>query len=153
MCSQCNRTKSNKDNADFRDDLEMESDPNCPLCLDNVKGRIVDDLDSVIAIKDKYPVTPGHLLILTKRHTPDFFTMTSKERRDAEDLLRILQKRISDNDQQVTGFNVGINNGVSAGQTIMHVHIHLIPRRDGDTPNPRGGVRGVIPDKMDYPIE
>jgi len=152
MRSKGNRAKSNKDNADFKDDLAFESDPNCPLCLDNLKGRIVDDLDSVIAIKDKYPVTPGHLLILTKRHTPDFFTMTSKERRDAEDLLRILQKRISDHDQQVTGFNIGINNGASAGQTIMHLHIHLIPRRDGDTPNPRGGVRGVIPDKMDYPI-
>ena len=76
--------------------------------------------------------------------------MTEQERNDADNLLRILQKKISANDPTVTGFNVGVNCGVSAGQSVMHAHIHLIPRRDGDTPRPRGGVRGVIPRKMDY---
>jgi diadenosine tetraphosphate (Ap4A) HIT family hydrolase len=77
--------------------------------------------------------------------------MTEKERRDAEALLLILKSRISAADRTVTGFNIGINCGESAGQTVFHAHIHLIPRRDGDTPHPRGGVRGVIPDKMSYP--
>ncbi|NIO19566.1 MAG: HIT domain-containing protein, partial [Candidatus Aenigmarchaeota archaeon] len=72
------------------------------------------------------------------------------ERRDAEGLLRILKNRILRKDQSVTGFNIGSNGGASAGQTIFHAHIHLIPRRDGDTPDPRGGVRGVIPEKMGY---
>jgi diadenosine tetraphosphate (Ap4A) HIT family hydrolase len=76
--------------------------------------------------------------------------MTDWERRDTEKLLIKLRNRIASEDKSVTGFNVGVNCGESAGQTIWHAHIHLIPRRDGDTPNPRGGVRGVIPDKMDY---
>lgn len=90
------------------------------------------------------------VLIVTRRHTPDFFTMTERERSDTNDLLRMLKKRIEIDDSTVTGFNVGVNCGEAAGQTILHVHAHLIPRRDGDTPNPRGGVRGVIPDKMAY---
>jgi diadenosine tetraphosphate (Ap4A) HIT family hydrolase len=76
--------------------------------------------------------------------------MTSTERKDAENLLRILRNKIAKKDESVTGFNVGVNCGESAGQTVWHAHIHLIPRRDGYTPNPRGGVRGVIPDKMGY---
>jgi len=76
--------------------------------------------------------------------------MTTAEKMDSDNLVRILKKRISISDSTVTGFNVGMNCGQSAGQTIFHAHLHLIPRRDGDTPNPRGGVRGVIPDKMSY---
>jgi diadenosine tetraphosphate (Ap4A) HIT family hydrolase len=79
--------------------------------------------------------------------------MTDQERRDAESLIRILKKRLSESDESITGFNVGMNCGESAGQTIFHAHIHLIPRRDGDTPDPTGGVRGVIPDKMSYCIK
>jgi ATP adenylyltransferase len=150
LCSKCNRSKSNKDQTDFRNDLEPETDPKCPFCYDNVKSRIVDELDSVFAIRDGFPVTDQHLLIIPKRHTSDYFSLTLKERKDAEDLIKILRKRISENDPSVTGFNVGANTGESAGQTIFHAHIHLIPRRDGDTPDPRGGVRGVIPDKMSY---
>jgi ATP adenylyltransferase len=76
--------------------------------------------------------------------------MTQQEQMETNTLLKILKKRISEKDPSVTGFNVGMNTGESAGQTIFHCHIHLIPRRDGDTPNPRGGVRGVIPEKMNY---
>ncbi|MFZ0449517.1 MAG: HIT family protein [Desulfatiglandaceae bacterium] len=86
-----------------------------------------------------------------RRHTPDFFTMTPRERRDAEALILWLKDDdILKHDPSVVGFNLGINCGEAAGQTIMHAHVHLIPRRLGDTPNPRGGVRGVIPDKMAY---
>ena len=77
--------------------------------------------------------------------------MTEKERRGAEALILILKSRIGAADRMVTGFNIGMNCGVSAGQSVFHAHIHLIPRREGDTPHPRGGVRGVIPDKMSYP--
>ena len=76
--------------------------------------------------------------------------MTEQERQDANNLIEILRKRLTKKDSTINGFNLGMNSGETAGQTIFHSHIHLIPRRTGDTPNPRGGVRGVIPDKMDY---
>jgi len=76
--------------------------------------------------------------------------MSTSERNDSEALIRILQKNIREEDPTVTGFNLGVNIGVAAGQTVFHVHLHLIPRRDGDTPDPRGGVRGVIPGKRSY---
>ena len=105
---------------------------------------------TAIAIKDRYPVTRYHTLVMPRRHTPDFFTMTSQERRDTEALILLTKNKILEKDPSVTGFNLGVNCGESAGQTIMHAHMHLIPRRDGDTPFPRGGVRGVIPEKMPY---
>jgi diadenosine tetraphosphate (Ap4A) HIT family hydrolase len=150
LCYQCNRAKGAKDDRDFRDDLPPDFDPDCLFCQALNGSRIVEELASVVAIEDGYPVTEGHLLILPRRHTPDYFSMTEQERMDAEDLLRILRNKIAGKDKSVTGFNVGANCGESAGQTVWHAHIHLIPRRDGDTPNPRGGVRGVIPEKMDY---
>ncbi|RPJ15850.1 MAG: HIT family protein [Deltaproteobacteria bacterium] len=125
--------------------------PPCRFCPAKIRNLVVAELDSVWAVRDRHPVSEGHHLILPKRHAPDWFSMTEKERRDAEALLLILKRRISA-DRTVTGFNIGMNCGESAGQTVFHAHIHLIPRRDGDTPHPLGGVRGVIPDKMSYPI-
>jgi ATP adenylyltransferase len=124
--------------------------PPCRFCPGKIRNLVVAELDSVWAVRDRHPVSEGHHLILPKRHAPDWFSMTEKERRDAEALLLILKSRISA-DRTVTGFNIGMNCGESAGQTVFHAHIHLIPRRDGDTPHPRGGVRGVIPGKMSYP--
>jgi len=80
----------------------------------------------------------------------DYFSMDETEKRDIGALIMKLKNHITENDQSVTGFNIGTNIGESAGQTIFHAHIHLIPRRNGDTPHPRGGVRGVIPEKMSY---
>jgi len=142
--------KGKPESTEIREKMVPESETTCPFCLENVRPRIVEELGSVFAINDKYPVTKGHMLIIPRRHTRDFFTMTSKEKRDAENLLQALQEKISQDDPSVTGFNVGMNCGISAGQSVMHAHIHLIPRRDGDTSQPRGGVRGVIPRKMDY---
>jgi diadenosine tetraphosphate (Ap4A) HIT family hydrolase len=150
LCSKCNRSKGNKDQTDFRDDFPIESDPNCPFCLENARSRIVFEYGSVFAIKDNYPVAKGHHLIIPKNHSKDYFSISENERQDAENLIRIIQKKISESDSSVTGFNIGANSGESAGQTIFHAHIHLIPRRDGDMSNPRGGVRGVIPNKMSY---
>jgi len=127
-----------------------ESKFNYPFCPPSIESKIIEKLGSVIAINDKNPVTEGHILVLPIRHTPDYFSMTSEEKSDADKLIQILRERIEKSDPTVTGFNIGVNCGTSAGQTIMHAHIHLISQRDGDTPQPKGGVRGVIPDKMGY---
>jgi diadenosine tetraphosphate (Ap4A) HIT family hydrolase len=150
LCAKCNRSKGNKDTTDFRNHTEAETYQDCPFCGEKVKSRIVNENGTAIAVRDKYPVSKYHTLVLPRRHTQEFFTMTSKERRDAEDLLRVLRNEIAGKDSSITGFNAGFNCGSAAGQTICHAHIHLIPRRDGDTPNSRGGVRGVIPEKMSY---
>jgi diadenosine tetraphosphate (Ap4A) HIT family hydrolase len=125
--------------------------PHCRFCPDNLRDRIVEEYHTVWAFKDRYPVSDGHMLVVPKRHTIDWFSMTGAERRDADALIRILKKRLMAIDPTISGLNLGMNCGKSAGQTIFHAHIHLIPRRDGDTPNPMGGVRGVIPDRMSYP--
>jgi diadenosine tetraphosphate (Ap4A) HIT family hydrolase len=125
--------------------------PPCRFCPENIQQRVVAEVDSVWAIRDEHPVTEGHHLIIPRRHSVDWFSMTEKERRDADALILILKRRIVEEDPAVTGFNIGVNCGESAGQSVFHAHIHLIPRRSGDTPHPRGGVRGVIPGKMDYP--
>jgi ATP adenylyltransferase len=153
LCSKCNQAKSNKDDTDFRISGRTDSDPDCRFCREKIKDRIVVEYDTVWAFEDQFPVSKGHHLIVTKRHTLDWFSMSEKERRDADSLIRILKRHLAKADKKITGFNVGTNSGESAGQTIFHAHIHLIPRRDGDTPNPTGGVRGVIPDKMCYCLD
>jgi len=125
----------------------------CRFCEQRIAPRVVAEYESVWAIEDRFPVSQGHHLIIPKRHTDDWFSMTDAERRDADALIRIIKQRLEAFDETITGFNIGMNCGVSAGQTIFHAHVHLIPRRDHDTPDPTGGVRGVIPDKMCYCIE
>lgn len=107
-------------------------------------------LGSMAAVPDAYPVAEGHHLIIPIRHEEDFFSLSETELLDARRLALELRRRIMQSDPRVVGFNIGVNQGMAAGQTILHTHIHLIPRRQGDTPLPRGGVRGVIPDRMDY---
>ena len=119
----------------------------CPFCQ---SLEVVAEHNSVFAIKDNYPVTEGHHLIISFRHTENYFSMNDQEREDTTALLKVLKLKLEEGDLTITGFNIGMNSGETAGQTVMHSHIHLIPRRKGDTPNPRGGVRGVIPNKMDY---
>lgn len=99
--------------------------------------------------RDINPVTAGHLLVISRRHVADFFETTAAERAALLALL-LKAKAWLTRAYAPDGFNVGVNVGVAAGQTIPHVHIHLIPRYFGDTPNPRGGVRGVISDKQAY---
>jgi ATP adenylyltransferase len=149
-CSKCNRSKRNQDETDFRSCPVPAADPNCVFCEPKVIAHVVEKNGSVFAIKDKHPVTTAHMLVIPIRHTPDYFSMTEIERTDADRLLRLLQGRIKAEDANVSGFNVGINCGEAAGQTVGHAHIHLIPRRKADAVNPRGGVRGVIPEKQGY---
>jgi len=147
LCSKCNRSKSNKDDTDFRETEFLDKEKGCLFCE---KVKQVAKHNSVFAIQDNYPVTKGHHLIIPFRHTENYFSMTKIERDDAADLIRVLKNKLESSDKSITGFNIGMNSGESAGQTVMHSHIHLIPRRDGDTKKPRGGVRGVIPNKMSY---
>lgn len=148
LCTKCNRSKGNKDTTDFRPDpIEQVSD--CLFCSE-VEGRIEMENGSVFAIKDKFAVTEGHHLIIPFRHAEDFFALTETERQHMNELLRVLKAKIECADPTVTGFNIGMNCGESAGQTVFHAHIHLIPRRAGDVVNPSGGIRNVIPGKGKY---
>lgn len=122
----------------------------CCFCMDSNDRRIVQRLGSVFAILDANPVTAGHVLIIPRRHVVDYFEMTAIELQEADLLIRRMKDDISRKDDAVSGFNIGVNCGAAAGQTVMHAHIHLIPRRRGDTADPRGGVRGVVPAKMSY---
>ncbi|MBU1424276.1 MAG: HIT family protein [Gammaproteobacteria bacterium] len=122
------------------------SSQNCPFCRPE---SILFENELAYSILDKSPVNPGHLLIIPKRHVADFFLCTHAEK-DA--LLSLLDEAKSylDGKHAPVGYNIGINVGEVAGQTIFHVHLHLIPRYQGDMENPRGGVRGVIPAKQSY---
>jgi len=126
-------------------ELKSQKGPECPFCDLEKKEPIIASNETAYAVADGFPVTPLHMLIIPRRHTLDYFTMTAQERRDAEDLIIHLRNKIMSEDPTVAAFNIGINCGVAAGQSVMHAHFHLIPRRKGDTKNPRGGVRGVIP--------
>jgi diadenosine tetraphosphate (Ap4A) HIT family hydrolase len=112
--------------------------------------RIIGESNGFWVIRDAYPVTPGHTLVIPKRHTETWFDLTDAERAEANRILCEQRQTLCREDQSISGFNIGMNCGVSAGQTIFHCHIHLIPRRDGDSQNPRGGVRGVIAEKQTY---
>src|SRR5690348_14985959 len=127
LCSKCNRSKRNQDDTDFRSWPTPDADPACPFCQPEMLSKAVEQNGTVFAIPDKYPVTPGHLLILPKRHVSDIFAMAENERLDADTLIRVLQARIRAEDKLVAGFNVGSNCGEAAGQTVGHAHIHLIP--------------------------
>ena len=113
-------------------------------------GRIIAENELCFAIRDGFPVTDLHTLVIPKRHVADYFDLYQPELNAIHDLLANQKESIMHEDKSVTGFNVGINAGKSAGQTVFHVHVHLIPRRDGDVEEPRGGVRGVIPNKQSY---
>ena len=126
-------------------------DPNNPcLFCDSKKSGIAHENDLAYASFDSYPVSDHHCLIIPKRHIKDYFDMTNDELIACNDLIQIVKKEILSKDVNVKGFNIGTNAGKIAGQSIMHCHIHLIPRREGDVENPQGGVRSVIPNKQHY---
>ena len=126
-------------------------DPNnpCLFCNSNTSG-IAHENDLAYASYDTYPVTEQHCLIIPKRHVVDYFELTNEELIACNDLIKIVKNEVLDKDKSIKAFNVGTNAGKIAGQSIMHCHIHLIPRREGDVDNPQGGVRAVIPKKQHY---
>lgn len=121
----------------------------CPFCTINPAVEILAETPVALAILDSFPVNPGHTLIIPRRHVASYFEISTDEQNALWQLVNtaktLLEKRF-----QPDGFNVGINIGETAGQSVMHVHIHLIPRFTGDVEQPRGGVRGVIPGKQSY---
>ena len=126
-------------------------DPNNPCIFCNEKkNHIVDENDHAYASYDPYPVSDNHCLIFPKRHIKDYFDLSEKEILACNELIKSMKIQIEKNDISVKGFNIGTNSGKVAGQSIMHCHIHLIPRREGDVENPQGGVRSVIPLKQYY---
>jgi len=122
---------------------------NCPFCL-SADGEKVLASEFCFARWDKYPVTEGHMLIITNRHIADYFAVTAQEKTALWTMVDEGKKLLGECYYKPDGYNIGINVGIAAGQTVMHCHIHLIPRRSGDSNNPRGGVRGVIAGKADY---
>jgi len=113
------------------------------------ESRIVAEDSLVIAFRDQYPVSPGHTLIIPRRHVASFFEISTAERLRLLQLLEEEKLRLEE-EFKPDGYNIGINDGSAAGQTIFHLHIHLIPRYLGDMPDPRGGVRWLFPAKADY---
>ena len=124
----------------------MSEHPDCPFCKDQ---EIVLENELAYADYDTYPVTPGHCLIITRRHVAEYFQATAEEKAAIWALVDEM-KTVIDRDYNPDGYNVGVNIGGAAGQSVPHVHIHMIPRYTGDMENPRGGVRGVIPHKQKY---
>ncbi|MBC7501606.1 MAG: HIT family protein [Herminiimonas sp.] len=120
----------------------------CPFCT-LAPERIIDTNGTGVVIADGFPISPGHTLVIPQRHVASFFELDSRER---EGLLALVDraKATLDRDLHPAGYNIGINDGAAAGQTVPHLHIHLIPRYDGDQKDPRGGVRWIFPDKADY---
>jgi len=126
-------------------------DPNNPCLFCTTKEEeIIEENEFAYATFDSYPVSSKHCLIVPKRHIKDYFELNENEVTGCDQLIKIIKNQIEKDDKTVKGFNIGVNSGKVAGQSIMHCHIHLIPRREGDVENPQGGVRGVIPSKQHY---
>jgi len=120
----------------------------CTFCINNEKKLF--ETKNAYVIFDKYPITKKHTLIITKRHVKSFFDLTAEEYADCFILIKTSKKTLCEMDKTISGFNIGVNDGSDAGQTIAHCHIHLIPRRKGDVQNPLGGIRHIIPEKGFY---
>ena len=126
-------------------------DPNNPCLFCNIeKSECAYENELAYASYDSYPVTEHHYLIIPKRHIKDYFDLSNEELVACNDLVQIVKKEIIKKDPSVKGFNLGTNIGKVSGQSILHCHLHLIPRRKGDVDNPQGGVRSVIPNKQHY---
>ena len=128
----------------------MSSPEDCIFC--NKKNcKIESQTNSFFIIRDTvYPVTKHHTLVITNRHVSNYFDLSPQETSELNKILKEQKKELENVDSSITGFNIGVNIGIDAGQSINHCHIHLIPRRKGDVADPRGGVRGVIPSKQKY---
>ena len=151
LCYRCNAQKRDRDDTNFTAVRESYNDRNQECLFCNLpKNRIISGNELAFAIKDAYPVTDGHTLIIPRRHVSNYFELYQPELNAIDQLTRLCREDLLSSDKTISAFNIGINCGEDAGQTIMHCHIHLIPRRKGDVENPRGGVRGVIPDKQNY---
>lgn len=150
LCWRCNENKGNRDSTDFRGLLTQSdtTDAACAFCFPT--GEVVAETALARAIRDRFPVTPLHTLLIPRRHVHSWGDLRPAEVAAIDFLMREVREGISTGDPQVRAFNIGINDGEAAGQTIPHAHLHLIPRRHGDIADPTGGVRGVIPERRRY---
>lgn len=121
----------------------------CPFCRLSRRVEIICETATCVAFYDGYPVSPGHALIISKRHVASYFDLTNHEREAMNVMLQYVKQKV-DVRFHPDGYNIGINVNEAAGQSVFHVHMHLIPRYKGDVPNPKGGIRGVIPSKQKY---
>ena len=126
------------------------SEEQCIFC-NKTNCKIIKSTKYFFIIRDTaYPVTEHHTLIISNRHVSDYFDLNNNELLELNEILKSQKNEIQKLDKKINGFNIGVNIGKDAGQSIMHCHIHLIPRRDGDVENPQGGVRSVIPKNQHY---
>ena len=126
------------------------STEDCIFC-NKTNCKVISSTRHFFIIRDTaYPVTKHHTLIITNRHVSDYFDLNKEEINDLDEILKNQKRELKQLDKDISAFNIGVNIGRDAGQSIMHCHIHLIPRRKGDVEDPRGGVRGVIPEKQKY---
>ncbi len=153
LCYKCNATKRDSDDTDFRNQgmIYQHRKEGCLFCGIESK-RIIFENNLSYVIEDKYPVTTDHCLIIPKRHFVDYFDITQAEMNSVQALLNEAKKRVMSKDKSVLAFNLGVNSGIVAGQTILHTHIHLIPRREKDVETATGGIRNMIPGKGNYTI-
>jgi diadenosine tetraphosphate (Ap4A) HIT family hydrolase len=151
LCWRCNQDKGAGDATDFRGIRESYTarEVGCPFCELGERRPIAENPLAAL-ILDKFPVTEGHMLAIPRRHIGDYFDLHQPERNAIQRLLEEGRTRLRQRDATIAGFNVGINSGAAAGQTVFHCHVHLIPRRPGDVENPRGGVRCVMPGEQHY---
>ena len=151
LCYSCNSMKKNKSKTNFKTikNSYNKREKNCLFCNIKQKDKYIEN-ELAYATFDSYPVSKYHCLIIPKRHVKDYFGLYQAEINACNSLISEMRKLILNKDNEVLGFNIGMNAGKIAGQTIMHCHIHLIPRRKGDVKKPQGGVRGVIPNKQHY---
>ena len=154
LCYSCNASKGNRDSTDFRDlNTQYEyREEDCLFCdLQKVsRERILEENALAYVIRDGFPVTEYHSLIIPKRHVKNYFELTQAEINAINQLIKSQKQLLDGTDPAINGYNIGMNCGESAGQTVFHCHVHLIPRRTGDVKSPRGGVRHVIAGKGDY---
>jgi len=154
LCYSCNAAKRNTDDTDFRGlkSLYDLRDCDCLFCQVQVHdtSRIITENSLAYAILDSFPVTQGHTLIIPKRHVSDYFGLSQAEVNATNQIIKDQKPKLLADDISIDGFNIGMNCGEAAGQSVFHCHIHLIPRRRGDVEMPRGGIRNVIPGKGNY---
>lgn len=145
LCYSCNAMKRDRDDTDFRGVRTSyeRREPGCPFCEMPAK-RVIADNELAYAVRDAYPVTDLHTLVIPKRHAASYFELGSAEAKACHLLLERAREEIRAEDSSVEGFNVGVNDGEAAGQTVAHAHVHLIPRRQGDVADPQGGVSHAV---------
>ena len=154
LCWECNTNKGNRDKTNFNEleKLYAHREKDCLFCKlqSTDRGRIVEENTLAYAIRDGFAVTEHHSLFIPKRHVMDYFGLTQAEVNAINQLIHSQKTYLDGIDKRIDGYNIGMNCGETAGQSVWHCHVHLIPRRKGDVESPKGGVRHVIPNKGHY---